>query len=141
MWRYDIYDVDCKKVKIAEDVGNVYDYYGKPFVAYTDKEQQFVYLVLKDQIVRMEANLDVRLYGRNHDVYLLCRQNANGLMTLDYVFEDRLTRIANNVGSNIFFDKDLGYVIYNENQKMYLWHNGNIVDIGEYEAVKAVDII
>lgn len=141
LWRYDIYDVDCKKVKIAEDVGNVYDYYGKPFVAYTDKEQQFVYLVLKDQIVRMEANLDVRLYGRNHDVYLLCRQNSNGLMTLDYVFEDRLTRIANNVGSNIFFDKDLGYVIYNENQKMYLWHNGNIVDIGEYEAVKAVDII
>lgn len=141
LWRYDIYDVKYKQVKIAENTGNVYDYYNKPFVAYTDKEQQFDYLILKDKIVRAEAASDVRLYGRNHETYLLCKQNSNGLVTLDYVFEDRLTRIANNVSSNIFFDKDIEYAIYNENKKMYLWHNGNITYIGDYESVKAVDII
>lgn len=140
-WRYDIYDVNYKKVKIAEDMGTVYDYYNKPFVAYTDKEQKFAYLILRDEIVRMEANLDIRLYGKNHEIYLLCRQNSNGLMTLDYVFDERLKRIANNVGSNIFFDKDLEYIIYNENKKMYMWYDGNITCIGDYEAVKAVDII
>ena len=62
-------------------------------------------------------------------------------MTLDYVFEDRLTRIANNVGLNIYFDRDLEYAIYNEDNKMYLWNSGEIICIGDYEAVKAVDII
>ena len=141
LWRYDIYDAKYKTVKIAENTGNIYDYYNKPFVAYTDKEQQFDYLILKDKIVRAEAGSDIRLYGRNHEIYLLCKQNSNGLVTLDYVFEDRLTRIANNVSSNIFFDKDIEFVIYNENQKMYLWHSGNITYIGDYESVKAVDII
>ena len=141
LWRYDIYDVNHKKVKISENIGNIYDYYNKPFVAYTDSEQQFVYLILKDKIERTDADYDVRLYGRNHETYLLCRQNTNGLMTLDYVFEDRLTRIANNVTSNIFFDRDMEYVIYNENQKMYLWHKGEIILIGDYDTVKAVDII
>ncbi len=141
LWRYDIYDVNFKKVKIAENTGNIYDYYNKPFVAYTDKEQKFEYLVLKDKIVRAETGTDIRLYGRSHETYLLCKQNTNGLVTLDYVFEDRLTRIANNISSNIYFDKDIEYAIYNENQKMYLWHGGNITYIGDYESVKAVDII
>lgn len=141
LWRYNIYDVNHKKVKISEDTGTIFDYYNKPFVAYTDSEQKYIYLVLKEKIERTDADSDVRLYGRGHESYLLCRQNSNGLMTIDYVFEDRLTRIANNVTANIFFDKDLEYVIYNENQKMYLWHKGEIVLIGEYDTVKAVDII
>ncbi|MBO5148190.1 MAG: hypothetical protein J6C24_05965 [Clostridia bacterium] len=141
LWRYDIYDVHCKIVKIAENVGNIYSYHNKPYIAYTDIEQEYVYLVLEDKIERTDANYDIRLYGRNHESYMLCRYNPNGLMTLDYVFEDRLTRIANNVDANIYFDKDMEYAIYNEEQKMYLWHNGEIELIGEYEAVKAVDII
>ena len=110
-------------------------------MAYTDSEHKYVYLILKDKIERTDADYDVRLYGRSHEAYLLCRQNSNGLMTLDYVFEDRLTRIANNVTSNIFFDRDMEYIIYNENQKMYLWHKGEIILIGDYDTVKAVDII
>ena len=141
LWRYDIYDVHCKIVKIAENVGNIYSYHNKPYIAYTDIEQEYVYLVLEDKIERTDANYDIRLYGRNHESYMLCRYNPNGLMTLDYVFEDRLTRIANNVDANIYFDKDMEYAIYNEEQKMYLWHNGEIELIGEYEAIKAVDII
>jgi hypothetical protein len=141
LWRYDIYDTKHKTVKLAEDISNIYDYYNKPFVAYTDKEQQHVYLILKDKIERTDADYDIRLYGRSHETYLLCRRNSNGLMTLDYVFEDRLTRIANNVGLNVYFDRDLEYAVYNENSKMYIWHNGEIICIGDYEAVKAVDII
>jgi hypothetical protein len=141
LWRYDIYDTKHKTVKLAEDTSNIYDYYNKPFVAYTDKEQQHVYLILKDKIERTDADYDIRLYGRSHETYLLCRRNSNGLMTLDYVFEDRLTRIANNVGLNVYFDRDLEYAVYNENSKMYIWHNGEIICIGDYEAVKAVDII
>lgn len=139
--RYDIYDTKHKAVKIADDIKNTYAYYNKPFVAYTDKEQEYVYLVLNDKIERTDADYDIRLYGRSHEAYLLCRQNSNGLMTLDYVFEDRLTRIANNVGLNIYFDRDLENAVYNENGKMFLWHKGNITCIGDYEAVKAVDII
>lgn len=141
LWRYDIYDVNHKTVKISDNIGTIYDYYNKPFVAYTDSEHKYVYLILKDKIERTDADYDVRLYGRSHETYLLCRQNSNGLMTLDYVFEDRLTRIANNVTSNIFFDRDMEYIIYNENQKMYLWHKGEIILIGDYDTVKAVDII
>lgn len=141
LYRYDIYDVKLKVAKIAENTSNIYDYYNKSFVAYDDALRDETYLVLKDKIERIDSNFEKRLYGRSNDIYLLCRQNPDGFMTLDYVVEDKLTRIANNAGTNFFFDRDMEYVVYNEKGNLYVWHNGEISCAGEYQDIKAVDII
>ena len=83
----------------------------------------------------------MRLYGRSNEIYLLCRRNGDGLMSLDYVVEDKMTRIAGNVGTNVFFDRDMEYIVYNADAKLYVWHNGEITCAGAYQDVKAVDII
>ena len=141
LYRYDIYDVKLKVIKIAENTGNIYDYYNKPFIAYDDAQRNETYLLLKNKIEKIDSNMEKRLYGRNNEIYLLCRQNIDGLITLDYVAEDKLTRISNNIGTNLFFDRDMEYILYNENEKLYVWHNGQISCVGEYQNIKAVDII
>lgn len=60
-------------------------------------------------------------------------------MSLDYVVEDKMTRIAGNVGTNVFFDRDMEYIVYNSDAKLYVWHNGEITCAGEYQDVKAVE--
>ena len=62
-------------------------------------------------------------------------------MTVDYVSEDRMTRIADDVSASIFFDKELEYVLYNKNSNLYLWHGKKTICIGKYDGVKAVNII
>lgn len=139
--RYNIYDVRQKTVTVAENTGNIYNYYNKPFIAYENADGSELYLVLKNQIERFDAAFEMRLYGRSNEIYLLCRQNGDGLMSLDYVVEDKMTRIAGNVGTNVFFDRDMEYIVYNSDAKLYVWHNGEITCAGEYQDVKAVDII
>lgn len=141
LYRYDVYDVDCKTVKVASGTGNIYDYYNRPFIAYEDAAQNEIYLVYKDKIERMDSNTEMRLYGRSNDIYLLCRQNADGNMTMDYVKENRLTRIANNVGTSVFFDRDLESVIYSENDVLYVWNSNQILQIGQYRNIRAADIV
>lgn len=141
LYRYDIYDVKCKTVKVAGGTGNVFDYYNRPFIAYEDAKRDEIYLVLKDKIERMDLNTEMRLYGRSNDVYLLCRQNADGNMTMDHVSENKLTRIANNADTSVFFDRDIESVIYSENGVLYVWRGGQTSKIGEYSNIKAADIV
>ena len=81
------------------------------------------------------------MYGKNHEIYLLCNLQENGLVTIDYVSNDRMTRIADDASVSVFFDKELEYVIYNKSSKLYLWHEGKTISIGKYDGIKAVDII
>ncbi len=139
--RYDIFDVDYKITEIANDVETMYDYLNKPFIAYTDKKQENLYLIEKDKVETINILGESRLYGRSHENYLLCNLKENGLMTLDYVLEGKMTRIADNVGANIFFDRDFDNIIFNENSKLYLWKSNAKTLIGNYAGVKAVKII
>lgn len=139
--RYNIYDVNYEIIKIAENVENMYDYKNKPFVAYTDEKQMYYYLVTNDKVEKIKMNQDLRLYGKSYDSYFLGSLKGNGLMTLDYVEDGRMTRIADNVGSNVFFDKNLEFIIYNCNEGMYLWSHKESIFIGKYDGVKAVNII
>lgn len=141
LFRYDIFDVNYKRTDIANDVENVYDYKNKPFVAYTDSAQEYLYLIEKENIEKLELGKHIRLYGKNHEIYLLCNLQENGLVTIDYVSNDRMTRIADDASVSVFFDKELEYVIYNKSSKLYLWHEGKTISIGKYDGIKAVDII
>ncbi len=141
LYRYDIYDVNVKTVKVADSSGNIFDYYNRPFVVYEDAVSDEIYIVLKDKIERINSKAEMRLYGRNSDTYLLCRQNADGNMTIDYVSGDRLTRIAGDAGASVFFDRDIENIIYNENDSLYVWRNGISTNAGNYRNIKATDVI
>ena len=141
LFRYDIFDVNYEITNIAKNVENVFDYKNKPFVAYTDVEQEYLYLVEKDNIAKLKLGKHIRLYGKSHEIYLMCNLRDNGLMTVDYVFEERMTRIADDVSASVFFDKELEYILYNKNSNLYLWHDEKTICIGKYDGVKAVDII
>lgn len=141
LYRYDVYDSKLKIVKIAENTDNFYDYYNKPFVAYTDIENTTLYLIEKNKIDALSAHNEKRLYGRINEVYLLCTKNEDGKMTLDYVLDDRMTRISNNAGANVFFDRDMQHIVYNESDKLYIWRSGETLCIGDYKDIKTVDII
>lgn len=140
LYRYDIYDVKLKTAKIAENCSAVYDYYNKPYIAYDSADHNETFLVLKNKIERIHAKTEQRLYGRSNENYLFCRENTDGYMTIDYAVENQLTRIANKAGVNVFFDRDIEYVLYNENSGLYMWHNGQIAYVGEFKDIKAVDI-
>ncbi len=141
LYRYDIYDVKLKTVKIAENTGNLYDYFNKPFVAYDDAAHEQLYLILKNKVERIDPVREKRLYGRNSELYLLCRQNADHFMTVDYVVEDKMTRISNCAAANLFFDRDLEYIVYLENGTLSVWHRGEVSQVGEFKEIKSVDII
>ena len=140
LYRYNIYDVNRKTARIAEHSDNIFNYYNKPFIAYDDISRDETYLLLKNKIERMQSNLEKRLYGRSNELFLLCRQNETGQMTIDYVVEDQMKRITNNAGANVFFDRDLEYLVYNDGGGLYVWHDGAASYTGEYRDIKAVDI-
>ncbi len=142
LYRYNIYDVDRKSVKIAEDTGLLYLYPNKPFIVYASTDASKMYLVHSDNTIEQyPAETQWRLYGEHDYQYLMMRTNGANRVSLDFVNLNNATRISGNVAGQVFFGKDIEYVLYTSMSSLYAWHDGvsrEICEIGEITAAPIV---
>lgn len=141
LYRYNIYDVNRKSVKVAENTGLLYLYPNKPFIAYSSKDSAKLYLVHCDNaIYQYEADGEWRMYGRDHDAYVFLRSYGANRISLDYVKDGLSTRLCGDVEQQVFFDKDLSYVFYTSGSVLFSWHNQAVVEIGNFGSVVATPV-
>ncbi len=142
LYRYNIYDVGKKSVKVADDTGLLYLYPNKPFVIYASKDSSKMYLVHSDNSVEQyPADAQWRLYGRNNHKYLMLRTYGANRISLDFVNQEEATRISGDVAGSVFFDKNMEHVLYTSNSSLYCWNDGNskkICHVGQIAAAPVV---
>ena len=141
LYRYNIYDVNRKSVKVASDTGLLYQYPNKPFVGYESKNGDQIYLVDSDNSIRQyDGKNEVQLYGHRDDRYFLMRTYGNSRISLDYVQGSEMTRLSGDVGQQIFFDEQMNYVLYTSGGKLYAWDKTNTTEIGSFGTIYAVPV-
>lgn len=142
LYRYNIYDVNRKSVKVASNTGLLYQYPNKPFVGYESQNGDQIYLVHSDNVIRQyDGKKEVQLYGLREDRYFLLRTYGNNRISLDYVEGKAMTRLSGDVGQQIFFDEKMKYVLYTSDGKLYGWDKTNTIEIGIFGAIYAVPIL
>lgn len=142
LYRYNIYDMNRKSVKVAENTGLLYLYPNKPFVAYSSKDSAQLYLVHCDNAVyQYEADGEWRMYGRDDDAYVFLRSYGANHISLDYVKAGLSTRLCGDVGQQVFFDQDLSYIFYTSGGVLFSWHDQAVVEIGNFSAVVATPMM
>ncbi len=142
LFRYNIYDVNRKSVKVASNTGLLYQYPNKPFVGYESQNGDQIYLVHSDNSIRQyDGKKEVQLYGLRDDRYFLLRTYGNNHISLDYVQGKEMTRLSGDVGQQIFFDEKMSFVLYTSGGKLYVWDKTNIMEIGSFGSIYAVPVI
>lgn len=142
LYRYNIYDVNRKSVKIATDTGLLYLYPNKPFVGYEAKNGDRVYLIHSDNSIRQyDGKKESQLYGLRDDRYFLLRTYGNNLISLDYVQGQAMTRLSGDVGQQIFFDEKMDYVLYTSNGILCVWDKTQTKEIGSFGTISAVPVV
>lgn len=140
--RVNVYDVNLKQEMVAEGTGNLYHYPNKPIIMYEDTERIYAYYVLKNNTIeRSSSETEKRLYGRDDDIYLLCRTHSSNKLSLDIVKENAMTRISGDVEQSVFFDKNMESVLYTSGGILYVWQNGAVSELGTFTGVKAAALI
>lgn len=139
--RINIHDKSAKVTDVAEGTGVLFDYVGKSFVGYHDLDGESQFLILNTNSIEEFAMNEIRYYGKFSNKYLLCREYQPGMFSLDYTIDGHTTRIANSIDKNVFFDRELKYVIYSCNNEMFLWSSDGIKKIGECSNLNAVPVI
>ena len=142
LYRYNVFDVEQKTVKVADDTGLLYLYPNKPFLVYASPDSNKMYLIHSDNSVdQYPADAQWRLYGRDNYKYLMLRTYGANQVSLDMVHQQAFTRISGDVTGSVFFDKDMEYVLYTSDSALYCWTNGisqKICGISEIAAAPVV---
>ncbi len=131
----------CETV-LYEDAGSVYPYVNKPFAVFHNSDETLHGILLKNKRLEYFSASEARLYGKYDDEYLMCRNNENGMFSLDYVKDGKLTRINGNVGRNVIFDKTIKNVVYLSDGELRIWQRDKDVSLGEFpEGIEAVSVV
>ncbi|MBQ8164790.1 MAG: hypothetical protein IJZ94_03130 [Clostridia bacterium] len=139
--RINIFDNSLKVTDVSEGSGVLFDYFGKSFVGYHDLDGESQYLILNTNSIEKFAMNEIRYYGKYSNKFLLCREYQQGKFSLDYTSDGYTTRIANNVDKNIFFDKEFNYVIFSNENKLYIWTDNTVSQISDCSNISAVSVI
>ncbi|MBR5280567.1 MAG: hypothetical protein IKU26_06355 [Clostridia bacterium] len=141
LYRYNIYDVKQKSVKVASNTGLLYQYPNKPFVGYESKNGEQIYLVHSDNSIRQyDGKNEVQLYGLREDRFFLMRTYGSNRISLDYVQGREMQRLCGDVGQQIFFDEKMNFVLYTSDGKLYAWDKTHTTEIGTFGMIYAVPI-
>jgi hypothetical protein len=136
----DINDKKLTKTAVAENISGIYSYPGKSFTVFECGSMTGI--ILKDNKAESYSSEILRLYGKYNDKYLMCRETENGFYSLDYVREDKITRISGAVSGNVVFDKDIKNVIYFSDGEVFIQSSNGKVSLGNYpEGFNSVRIV
>lgn len=130
--RIDINDRDFSEITVSYDADTVYPYAGKSFTVVVGNDKTTQSIITKNNKIESYPVNEARLYGKYDNKYLLCRENANGAFSLDFVNGREMTRIAESAARNVVIDKKIENVVYLAEGKLYIWRGGESFLIGEY---------
>ncbi|MBE7065584.1 MAG: hypothetical protein E7384_07245 [Ruminococcaceae bacterium] len=139
--RVNVFDKGYKVTDVSEGSGVLFDYAGKSFVGYHNLDGDFQYLILDTNSIEKFSVNEIRYYGKLTNRYLLTRENGQGKFSLDYSVDGRLTRIADGIDKNIYFDKEFNNIIYSKEGKMFVWSDGNVSEVAQNTNINAVTVI
>jgi hypothetical protein len=127
--------------RVAEGATDFYTFRNKDVVFYTDETRQ--YMLIDDEIEQLDPGDDV-LFGMPDDKYLLCKTVSQTDMSqtdvsLDLVKKNTFIRITGSLdGNNVFYDKDLKNVLYLSKGEFFIWNDGNVKSLGNFNGIVPV---
>lgn len=129
----DVNDIQLIAYPVCGDCDTVFDYDRKPFAVSLSSDGLTKTMVLNENDIRTYGSGEFRFYGLSDGKYVMMKDTDKpGMVSLDIVDGDQITRISSECLPNVAFDKKLEGIIYKNQEELFLFENGKSISLGKF---------